>query len=114
MIHIDERLDKSHTLKEKVESVKKHHSRTTIEIITTTNWSLNEHAKENCLDNKKYSFKEKKKENRTIKEIIEDCKPILLEEAEKLYNCTVDRFVCEVVNENVSKQSSAAYHLSYH
>jgi hypothetical protein len=33
---------------------------------------------------------------------------MVLEEAEKLYNSLADLFVCEVVNENVSKQSSAA------
>ena len=30
----------------------------------------------------------------------------MLEEAEKLYNVLVDQLVCEVVNENVAKQSS--------
>jgi hypothetical protein len=38
--------------------------------------------------------------------IIEYYKDILLEEAEKLYNVLVDQLVCEVVNENVAKQSS--------
>jgi len=30
----------------------------------------------------------------------------MLEEAEKLYNILVDQLVCEVVNENIAKQSS--------
>jgi hypothetical protein len=30
----------------------------------------------------------------------------MLEEAEKLYNDIVDQILCEVVNENVAKQSS--------
>jgi hypothetical protein len=33
---------------------------------------------------------------------------MVLEEAEKLYNSLADLFVCEVINESVSKQSSAA------
>ncbi len=32
-------------------------------------------------------------------------KDIMLEEAEKLYNDIVDQILCEVVNENVAKQS---------
>jgi len=36
--------------------------------------------------------------------IIEDCKARVLE-AEKLYNDIVDQILCEVVNENVAKQS---------
>jgi hypothetical protein len=38
--------------------------------------------------------------------IIEGCKAIVLEEAEKLYNVLVDQLVCEVINERVIKQSS--------
>jgi hypothetical protein len=38
--------------------------------------------------------------------IIEYYKDIMLQEAEKLYNDIVDQILCEVVNENVSKQSS--------
>ena len=38
--------------------------------------------------------------------IIEGCKAIMLEEAEKLYNVLVDQVLCEVVNENVAKQPS--------
>jgi hypothetical protein len=38
--------------------------------------------------------------------IIEDCKTIVLEEAEKLYNDLVDQLVCEVINESVTKQSA--------
>jgi hypothetical protein len=38
--------------------------------------------------------------------IIEHYKDVMLEEAEKLYNVLVDQLVCEVVNENVAKQSS--------
>jgi hypothetical protein len=38
--------------------------------------------------------------------VIEHYKDILLEEAEKLYNVLVDQLVCEVVNENVAKQSA--------
>jgi hypothetical protein len=37
--------------------------------------------------------------------IIEYYKDIMLEEAEKLYNDIVDQILCEVVNENVAKQS---------
>jgi hypothetical protein len=40
--------------------------------------------------------------------IIEGCKAIMLEEAEKLYNVLVDQLVCEVINEGVSKQSTEA------
>ena len=38
--------------------------------------------------------------------MIEYYKDIMLEEAEKLYNDIVDQVLCEVVNENVAKQSS--------
>jgi hypothetical protein len=38
--------------------------------------------------------------------IIEYYKDTLLEDAEKLYNVLVDQLVCEVVNENVAKQST--------
>jgi hypothetical protein len=38
--------------------------------------------------------------------IIEYYKDIMLEEAEKLYNLLLDQIVCEVVNENVAKQSA--------
>jgi hypothetical protein len=38
--------------------------------------------------------------------IIEHYKDVMLEEAEKLYNDIVDQILCEVVNENVAKQSS--------
>ncbi len=38
--------------------------------------------------------------------IIEDCKARVLGEVEKLYNVLVDQVLCEVVNENVAKQSS--------
>ena len=38
--------------------------------------------------------------------MIEYYKDIMLEESEKLYNVLVDQLVCEVVNENVAKQSS--------
>ncbi|MFL6408699.1 MAG: hypothetical protein ACJ71F_16750 [Nitrososphaeraceae archaeon] len=38
--------------------------------------------------------------------VIEHYKDTILEEAEKLYNVLVDQLVCEVVNENVAKQSS--------
>ena len=38
--------------------------------------------------------------------MIEYYKDIMLEEAEKLYNVLVDQLVCEVINENVAKQSS--------
>jgi hypothetical protein len=37
--------------------------------------------------------------------ISEYYKGIMLEEAEKLYNDIVDQILCEVVNENVAKQS---------
>jgi hypothetical protein len=40
--------------------------------------------------------------------IIEHYKDIMLEEAEKLYNVLVDQILCEVVNENVAKQSAEA------
>jgi hypothetical protein len=40
--------------------------------------------------------------------IIEHYKDIMLEEAEKLYNVLVGQLVCEVVNENVAKQSAEA------
>ncbi len=36
--------------------------------------------------------------------IIDGCKAIMLEEAEKLYNVLVDQLVCEVINETVGKQ----------
>jgi hypothetical protein len=36
--------------------------------------------------------------------MIEDYKGIMLEEAEELYNDIVDQILCEVVNENVTKQ----------
>jgi hypothetical protein len=38
--------------------------------------------------------------------IIEHYKDVMLEEAEKLYDDIVGQLVCEVVNENVAKQSS--------
>jgi hypothetical protein len=38
--------------------------------------------------------------------MIEYYKDIMLEEAEKLYNDIVDQILCEVVNENVAKQSA--------
>ena len=38
--------------------------------------------------------------------IIEHYKDTMLEEAEKLYNVLVDQLVCEVINENVAKQSA--------
>jgi hypothetical protein len=38
--------------------------------------------------------------------IIEDYKAIVLDEAEKLYNVLVDQLVCDVISENVAKQSS--------
>ena len=38
--------------------------------------------------------------------IIEDYKDTILEESEKLYNVIVDQLVCEVINENVAKQSA--------
>ena len=38
--------------------------------------------------------------------MIEYYKDIMLERAEKLYNDIVDQILCEVVNENVAKQSS--------
>jgi hypothetical protein len=37
--------------------------------------------------------------------IIEDCKTIVLEESEKLYNILTDQLLCDVINENVAKQS---------
>ena len=43
--------------------------------------------------------------------IIEDCKTIVLEEAEKLYNILTDQLLCDVINENVAKQS--AENMSY-
>jgi hypothetical protein len=39
---------------------------------------------------------------------IEYYKDVLLEEAENLYNTLVDRFLCEVINENITKQLKAA------
>jgi hypothetical protein len=36
--------------------------------------------------------------------IIEDCKTVVLEEAEKLYNILTDQLLCDVINENVAKQ----------
>jgi cell division septum initiation protein DivIVA len=39
--------------------------------------------------------------------VIEDYKAIVLGEAEKLYNTIVDQLVCEVINEDVTKQSIA-------
>jgi hypothetical protein len=38
--------------------------------------------------------------------IIEDCKSVVLEEAEKLYNILTDQLLCDVINENVAKQSA--------
>ncbi|MFL6330017.1 MAG: hypothetical protein ACJ705_03270 [Nitrososphaeraceae archaeon] len=38
--------------------------------------------------------------------IIEDYKAIVLDEAEKLYNVLVDQLVCDVISENVAKQSA--------
>ena len=38
--------------------------------------------------------------------IIEDCKSVVLEEAEKLYNILTDQLLCDVINENVAKQST--------
>jgi hypothetical protein len=38
--------------------------------------------------------------------MIEHYKSTLFEESEKLYNDLVDQLVCEVVNENVAKQSA--------
>ena len=38
--------------------------------------------------------------------IIEHYKSMLFEESEKLYNDLVDQHVCEVINENVAKQSA--------
>jgi hypothetical protein len=38
--------------------------------------------------------------------IIEDCKTIILEESEKLYNILTDQLLCDVINENVAKQST--------
>jgi hypothetical protein len=40
--------------------------------------------------------------------IIDGCKAIMLEEAEKLYNVLADQLVCEVINETISKQSTEA------
>jgi hypothetical protein len=40
--------------------------------------------------------------------MIEYYKEIMLQEAEKLYNDIVDQILCEVVNENVAKQSAEA------
>ena len=37
---------------------------------------------------------------------MEHYKDVMLEEAEKLYNDIVDQILCEVVNENVAKQST--------
>jgi DNA repair exonuclease SbcCD ATPase subunit len=38
--------------------------------------------------------------------IIEGCKTIVLEESEKLYNILTDQLLCDVINENVAKQST--------
>jgi hypothetical protein len=38
--------------------------------------------------------------------IIEDCKTVVLEEAEKLYNILTDQLLCEVINEDVATQSA--------
>ncbi len=38
--------------------------------------------------------------------IIEDCKTVVLEEAEKLYNILTNQLLCDVINENVAKQSA--------
>jgi hypothetical protein len=38
--------------------------------------------------------------------IIEHYKSTLLDESQKLYNELIDQLVCEVINENVSKQSA--------
>jgi hypothetical protein len=38
--------------------------------------------------------------------IIEDCKTVVLEEAEKPYNILTDQHLCDVINENVAKQSA--------
>jgi hypothetical protein len=38
--------------------------------------------------------------------IIEDCKTVVLEEAEKLYNILTDQLLCDVINENLAKQSA--------
>ena len=38
--------------------------------------------------------------------IIEDCKTVVLEEAEKLYNVLTNQLLCDVINENVAKQSA--------
>jgi hypothetical protein len=39
--------------------------------------------------------------------VIEDCKTVVLEESEKLYNILTDQLLCDVINENVAKQQSA-------
>jgi hypothetical protein len=38
--------------------------------------------------------------------VIADCKTAVLEEAEKLYNILTDQLLCDVINENVAKQSA--------
>ena len=38
--------------------------------------------------------------------IIEDCKSVVLEESEKLYNILTNQLLCDVINENVAKQST--------
>ena len=38
--------------------------------------------------------------------IIEDCKTVVLEESEKLYNILTDQLLCDVINENVATQSA--------
>jgi hypothetical protein len=38
--------------------------------------------------------------------VIEDCKTVVLEESEKLYNILTDQLLCDVINENVAKQSA--------
>jgi hypothetical protein len=44
--------------------------------------------------------------------IIGDYKATVLEDAEKLYNVLTDELVCEVINENVIKQSAESTPLS--
>jgi hypothetical protein len=39
--------------------------------------------------------------------IIEDCRTVVLDESEKLYNILTDQLLCDVINENVAKQQSA-------
>ena len=36
--------------------------------------------------------------------IIEDCKTVVLEEAEKLYNILTNQLLCDAINENGAKQ----------